>query len=155
MLKIPKESPTISKEEIDIIDLENRRKALESSCFDATESKRKIEKDIVRIQEDIKTGKDIIEQNNKKIVEINQSVLDVQNYLRGEQQKLQELEKSVSIKREEIRAEVADKNRQLGSIISAITSSEKTRQNNRFNSEEELRDIKVEQSKVLRSEEHT
>lgn len=149
MLKIQTKSQNISEEEIKNIDLENQRKMLEGACFDATEAKRKIEKDIVKIQENIKVGKDTIEQNNKKINETNQNILDVQNSLRLEQQKLQELEKYISVKKEEFKAEAVEKDRQLKSIISVITSSDKTRQDNRSNGEEELKSIKDEQSQII------
>ena len=67
MLKIQQDSQNISDAEVNIIDLETRRKTLEGACYDATESKRKIEKSIETIQESIKTGKLAIEDNNKKI----------------------------------------------------------------------------------------
>lgn len=88
----------VSEEEKKVLELEGRHKIAEAGLSAASEGKKKIEKDIEKINEDIESGKLVITKAKKELNTLNDEIVKTQNVVRVEKQVFEELKKQNNAK---------------------------------------------------------
>ena len=134
-----------NNEEIEILaeQAEARKSTAEGEFVIILEDKKRILKDIEKINDDIKVGKETIDKKNIEIDSLNNKIIEVQSLLRDNQQELNEFNESKVIEKDKIIEEIKGKNIEKDKLSSEILDIFNKNELEKFNNSKDIKELEL------------
>jgi len=149
MLTLNKTPKTISEQEKDAELAEGRKNSLEVEIVSLGENKKNLEINISKIKEEIKIDNVKLQEGRDKIFKLNEDILEVQNTLREETQKLEDLKIKNSSKIKELEDYLKDKEKYKETLNVDIFDLSKKFELDKFNISQKIKDLENSKKTII------
>lgn len=150
MLREQTNPPTESEKEQEAIAIESRRSAAENDIVILGDAKKKLQTDIDANTEDIKLQKEFISENEAKILQLKNEVLDVQNVIKKEKQILEDFIKDKNSEKSAIEDVLTIKKNKVAALDVDISDLSKKHESNKTSHADEISALEEKKGAIVK-----